>query len=136
MVGFEIRALVWRRAHGRCEYGRIHQDGFDFSKFHVEHILASQHGGSNDPAKLCLACRECNFSKGPSLTGLLDGKIVPLFHLRRQIWKRLFRWQGGWLIGKARAGKVTIEVLNMNDPVRVMARQDLSDEGRFPPPEA
>ena len=73
------------------------------------------------------------FSKGPNLTGLLDGKIVPLFHPRRQVWKRHFRWQGGFLVGKTLAGKVTVGVLNINEPARVIVRQSLCDEGRFPP---
>lgn len=136
IIGSETRVLVWRRADSPCEYCRAHQDDFDFFTFHIEHIIPRQHGGSDDSENLCLACRECNFSKGTNLTGLLEGKIVPLFHPRRQIWKRHFRWQGGLLVGKTRAGKVTIEVLNMNDPARVMVRQNLCEEGRFPPAEA
>ena len=136
MIGVEMRDFVWRRAESRCEYCRVHQDDFDFFTFHIEHILSRQHGGSDDPENLCLACRECNFSKGPNLVGMLDGKIVPLFHPRRQIWKRHFRWEGGLLVGKTRAGKVTIDVLSMNAPARVKSRQSLCDEGRFPPIEA
>jgi hypothetical protein len=135
MVNAETRALVWQRAQGRCEYCRVHQDDFDFFTFHVEHIIPRQHGGSDDPENLCLSCRECNFAKGTNLTGLLEGKIVPLFHPRWQVWKRHFRWQGAFVVGKTRAGKVTVRVLNLNAPARVMVRQALCDEGRFPPSE-
>jgi hypothetical protein len=135
MVDAEMRLFVTHRALERCEYCRVHQDDFDFFTFHVEHIIARQHGGSDDPLNLCLACRECNFSKGPNLTGLLDGKIVPLFHPRRQVWKRHFRWEGGLLVGKTRCGKVTVQVLAINNPARLMVRQSLWAEGRFPPSE-
>lgn len=128
-----IRALVWRRAQGRCEYCRLHQDDFDFLTFHVEHIIARQHGGNDEPENLCLACGECNWAKGTNLTGLLNGKIVPLFHPRWHIWKRHFRWLGPLLVGKTSIGKVTVHVLNINDPGRVMLRQNLIEEGRFPP---
>src|SRR6266446_5755115 len=107
MIDAETRALVWRRAGGRCEYCQIHQDDFDFYAFHIEHIIPRQHGGSDDAENLCLACPECNSAKGTNLTGLLEGKIVPLFHPRRQVWSRHFRWEGLRLVGKTRAGKVT-----------------------------
>src|SRR4051794_18394911 len=32
---------------------------------HVEHIVARQHGGADDPDNLALACNRCNASKGP-----------------------------------------------------------------------
>ncbi|MBL8214476.1 MAG: HNH endonuclease [Bryobacterales bacterium] len=28
--------------------------------FHLEHVVAKQHGGSDDPAGLALACDRCN----------------------------------------------------------------------------
>ena len=135
MIDARTRSLVRRRAENRCEYCRVHQDDFDFFTFHVEHIIPRQHGGSDAEANLCLASRECNSAKGTNLTGLLEGRIVPLFHPRRQAWKRHFRWQGAYLIGKTRAGKVTVRVLNINAPGRVAVRQSLREEGRFPPPE-
>ena len=60
-------------------------------------------------------------------------KSFPSFDPRWQVWSRHFRWKGGFLVGKSRVGKVTIHVLNMNDPARVMVRQNLCAEGRFPP---
>ena len=136
MVDSEKRSLVWGM---RREPLRILSNSparLRFFSFHIEHIIPRQHSGSDDSENLCLACRECNLSKGTNLTGLLDGKIVPLFHPRRQIWKHHFRWEAGLLIGKTRCGKVTIEVLNINHAARVIVRQNLCDEGRFPPPEA
>ena len=133
MIDARTRIWVRRRANNRCEYCGVHQDDFDFFTFHVEHIIPRQHGGSDDPQNLCLACPECNAAKGTNLTGMLDGKIVPLYHPRRQSWVRHFQWEGAWLVGKTRAGKVTVNVLNINDPARLAVRQSLCDEGRFPP---
>jgi hypothetical protein len=129
------RRLVWRRARNRCEYCRLHQDDDDFSSFHVEHIVAKQHGGSDRPDNLCLSCAACNLAKGPNLSGYLQGSVVPLFNPRTQRWTRHFRWDEGRMIGRTRCGIVTIHVLNMNAADRVRLRERLVDEGRFPPSE-
>ena len=128
------RAAVWQRADHRCEYCRRIQDS-GAAGFHIEHIYAKKHGGSDALPNLCLSCPQCNFAKGPNLSGLLDDKIVPLFHPRRQAWDRHFQWDGAVLVGKTLCGKVTIQVLDINDPRRVRMRQLLIDEGRFPPDE-
>ena len=57
------RGLVQRRAGERCEYCRLHQEHSELIH-HVEHIVARQHGGSDDPDNLALACHRCNLHKG------------------------------------------------------------------------
>jgi hypothetical protein len=37
-----------RRAGRRWEYGRLHEEDDDFLAFHVEHVIAKQHGGLDD----------------------------------------------------------------------------------------
>ena len=128
-----LRAFVWERAGGRCEYCRLHQDDYEYKTFHVEHIIAKQHGGSDDPETLCLACSECNWAKGTNLAGLLDGKLYPLFNPRKQNWNRHFRWEQTTLVGKTKTGIVTVQVLNMNNASRLMLRENLLFEGQFPP---
>jgi hypothetical protein len=130
-----LRAQVWEMAGGRCEYCRLHQDDSDYLTFHIEHIVAEQHGGRDELENLCLACPEYNLAKGPNLAGYAGKEIVPLFHPRRQLWKRHFYWSGPLLVGKTRSGKVTIAVLAINDARRVAMRQSLIAEGRFPPAE-
>jgi hypothetical protein len=130
-----LRLLVWERAAHRCEYCRLHQDEYEFQTFHVEHIIARQHGGTDEADNLCLACSECNWAKGPNLAGLLDGKLYPLFHPRRQSWSRHFRWDGTTLVGKTKSGIVTVQVLDMNKASRIMLRENLLFEERFPPEE-
>lgn len=135
MMDVALRGFVRERAGRRCEYCRLHEDDADFLAFHVEHVIAKQHGGTDDPDSLCYACSECNWAKGPNLSGLLDGKLYPLFNPRRQKWSRHFYWDHTSLVGKTKTGIVTIQVLNINDASRVMLRENLLFEGRFPPDE-
>jgi 5-methylcytosine-specific restriction endonuclease McrA len=65
----EIRDLVRRRAGDRREYCLLRQEHSHLTH-HVEHILAKQHGGSDESANLALACQRCNLRKGPNLTGI------------------------------------------------------------------
>ncbi len=130
-----LRSFVRARAGHRCEYCRLHEDDSDFLAFHVEHIVAKQHGGVNDPSVLCFACPECNWSKGTNLAGLLGGRLYRLFNPRTQDWRRHFYWDHTTLVGRTKTGIVTVQVLNINDPSRVMLRENLFFEGRFPPAE-
>lgn len=56
------RELVTHRAELRCEYCRLHQ-AYSELIHHIEHIVARQHGGSDDPGNLALACHRCNLHK-------------------------------------------------------------------------
>ncbi len=95
------RELVWSRAHQRCEYCLIHQDDEPFYRLHVEHVIAKQHGGADHPDNLALACHHDNEHKGPNLSGIdpKTGKVVRLFHPRRQRWSRHFRFAGPIIVG-------------------------------------
>ncbi|PWU21375.1 MAG: hypothetical protein C5B50_01835 [Verrucomicrobia bacterium] len=65
----ELRELVRTRVRNRCEYCQLSQE-FSELRFHVEHIIARQHGGSGEAGNLALACPDCNFLKGPNLTAM------------------------------------------------------------------
>jgi HNH endonuclease len=127
-----LRAFVRERAGRRCEYCRLHEDDADYIGFHIEHVIAKQHGGANDPESLCYACSECNWSKGPNLAGRLETKLYALFNPRTQSWKRHFSWDHTTLVGKTKTGIVTVQVLNINKPSRIMLRENLLFEGQFP----
>lgn len=73
------------------------------------------------------------WAKGPNLAGLLDGKLYALFHPRRQTWSRHFRWDGTTIVARTKTGAVTVRVLNLNRASRIMLRENLLFEGRFPP---
>jgi hypothetical protein len=49
--------------------------------FHVDHVVARQHGGRTDLSNLALACMHCNRHKGPNIAGSdpRTGEIVRLF---------------------------------------------------------
>jgi hypothetical protein len=58
------------RAGNACEYCRMPQEATPLIAFHVEHIVSRQHGGSDDPVGLALACDRCNAYKGPNSTAI------------------------------------------------------------------
>ena len=130
-----LRAFVRERAGRRCEYCHLHEEDAGSLTFQIEHIIAKRHGGTDDPNGLCYACAQCNWAKGPNLAGLLGGRLYPLFNPRKQNWHRHFGWEHTILVGKTKTGIVTVQVLQINDPARVMLRENLLFEGRFPPEE-
>ena len=48
----QLRQTVRERADHRCEYCCLPQDAEPFFVYHVEHIVARQHGGSDDNENL------------------------------------------------------------------------------------
>ncbi len=118
----EIRREVRERAGNRCEYCRIFQNRFPLVAFHVEHVIARQHGGSDQLSNLCLACHWCNLFKGPNLSSIYEGKLVRLFHPRSDYWDEHFRLVDGRIVGLTAIGIATQRLLNMNDPDRVELR--------------
>lgn len=99
------RNLVRSRAGNACEYCWLPQSATPLIPFHLEHVVAKQHGGSDDPAGLALACDRCNAYKGPKLTSidpdteglyrcsipeLTDGRIISSRERARFVGRR--RW--------------------------------------------
>jgi len=128
-----LARLVWQRASHCCEYCRIPQD-FDELTFEIDHVIARKHRGPTSASNLALSCVSCNSFKGSDIAGRDRDtrKLVPLFNPRRHKWERHFRWQGPYLRGRTAIGRVTIELLNINDPLRVELRDELITEGLFP----
>jgi hypothetical protein len=102
--------------------------------FHVEHVIARQHGGSDNQNNRCWSCHRCNLKKGPNLSGRdpLTGRIVRLFNPRRQNWRRHFMWVGAVLVGRTQIGRVTVMLFGINDPGRIELRQTLIDQDDWP----
>lgn len=46
------RRLVRARADSRCEYFAFHEQDLPFWLFHLDHIIAGQHSGTNDMENL------------------------------------------------------------------------------------
>lgn len=129
-----LRRFVRDRAGHRCEYCHLPDAAAPAAAFHVEHVIAEQHGGSDGPENRCWSCHRCNFKKGPNLSGRdpLTGKIVLLFHPRRQRWSRHFQRVGAMLVGRTQTGRATVAVLDVNEPQRVALRLELLDQDEWP----
>ncbi len=129
------RQDVRRRASNQCEYCMLSEDASEVA-FHVEHIRAKQHGGSDDVSNLALACDRCNFFKGPNLSAIdpTTNKIVTLFHPRHDAWSEHFSMKEAEIIGLTPCGRATASLLQMNAPKRVQLRVALTILDKFPSP--
>ncbi len=127
------RDFVRRRAGNRCEYCRIPQEAAPFMPFHVEHIIAKQHGGENrdNPSGLAYSCDRCNAFKGPNLSSIdpETGGKVDLFNPRTDDWEEHFAVLDGRIQGRSPQGRATARLLNMNAPRRVELRHRWMEEG-------
>lgn len=121
---------VWRRAQRRCEYCHMPQSVYR-TPFQIDHIVAKQHGGTDEPGNLALTCLHCNAHKGPNIAGVdpASGATVRLFHPRRDDWDKHFGWSGAVVLSLTDIGRATIAVLAMNHPDYVAVREALLAEG-------
>jgi hypothetical protein len=122
----QLRQTVRKRADYRCEYCCLPQDAEPFFAYHVEHIVARQHGGSDDNENLALACYHCNAHKGPNLSGLdpESGALVRLFNPRLDKWEEHFERNGVLIVGRTAAvGRATVGLLKMNAADRRRLRE-------------
>lgn len=124
--------LVRQRAGNRCEYCHLPQE-FSGLRFHVEHIVARQHRGSDDADNLALACPVCNLHKGTNLTGIDPdtNQVTPLFHPRQDKWEDHFALIDGRIAGRTPTGRTTAWLLTMNVGDNLRIRQRLVRLGLF-----
>ena len=127
------RRWVRDRAGNRCEYCGLLQQQAPFASFHIDHVIPKQHGGTDDPSNLALACFRCNLHKGPNLTGIdpLTKTVVRLFNPRQDVWRTHFVLHDVQIIGLTPIGRATIRVLNMNAADRVQLRAELKAQGEL-----
>jgi len=118
--------LVRKRAKDRCEYCGLEQQHSRLA-FHVEHIVAKQHGGGESEDNLAFARHRCNLRKGPNLSGIdpETGALVRLFHPRRDLWNEHLQLRSFRIKGLTPIGRATLQVLAMNDARRVELRTAL-----------
>jgi hypothetical protein len=122
------------RAEHCCEYCQLPEALADMP-FQIDHIIAIKHGGATILENLALSCFACNSYKGPNIAGIdpATGRVVRLFHPRRDSWANHFGWIDGVIFARTIVGRATIHVLNMNHPDAVFIRGALSGAGLFPP---
>jgi HNH endonuclease len=128
------RNRVRQRAGRSCEYCRLPERADPYSTFHLDHVIAKQHGGDDDKSNLAWACSRCNHRKGTNLASRDPdtGSTVELYHPRRQNWSDHFMIRDGRIIGITPAGRATARLLDMNESRRVKLRRELIDQGEFP----
>jgi hypothetical protein len=124
------RSIVAARAEYRCEYCRLREED-DVYTFHVEHIIALKHGGSDELSNCAFACQCCNLHKGSNLAGIdfETNAVVPLFHPRKDSWDDHFEIDDYRVIGMTAVGRATIQVLGMNNAERVRLRMMIGMRG-------
>jgi hypothetical protein len=129
-----LAEAVRLRANHSCEYCHMPKALYPTIPFPIDHVIARQHGGSTVLSNLALSCLHCNSHKGPNIAGIdpKSKKLTKLFNPRRHKWRRHFRWDGPYLVGRTAVGRVTIAVLAMNAPEFVEVRAALREEGIFP----
>ena len=68
--------------------------------------------------------------KGPNVAGIdsVTGQLTRLFHPRKDAWDEHFAWNGAKIVARTIIGRVTVQVLGMNDAdflgVRAALRQE------------
>lgn len=127
----ELRQQVRERAGGRCEYCRL-PDGIELAgPFHVEHIIARQHRGTDEPSNLAWACSRCNRHKGTNLSAVDPDSnvVVPLFNPRRERWEEHFQIVAAIIRGRSPGGRATAWLLQMNAERRIELRSELIAQG-------
>jgi hypothetical protein len=128
-----LRTLVLERANWRCEYCLIHQD--DSPDTHqMDHIIAIRHGGRTISGNLACACAPCNHFKGTDFATIdpASGVVIMLFNPRTQLWSEHFVLEGARIAGLTPTGQATIELLRLNDDARLLEREVLIAENRYP----
>lgn len=128
-----IRNEVRQRAGNRCEYCRLRQEDEEENPFHIEHIIAQQHGGTGAQENLALACSWCNAVKGPNLSSIDpdSGELTRLYHPRKDHWAEHFRREGPYILGLTAVGRTTAWLLRFNDTDNLNQRHLLLELGEL-----
>jgi hypothetical protein len=127
------RQAVRERAGRQCEYCHLPDVLPQTLRFHLEHVVARQHGGATELENLAWSCQRCNERKGPNLSGVDPdtSALVPLFHPRRDRWQEHFGLEGLKVVGLTPAGRATVWLLEMNSEERLRWRMALRRYGLF-----
>jgi hypothetical protein len=136
MTPSEIRAQVFERARGCCEYCQSQRD-FSHDDFSVEHITPRSAGGTDDLENLAMSCQGCNNRKYTALEAIdpVTGIRVALYHPRLEAWTTHFVWSADTtlMIGLTSTGRASIMRLELNRSGLVNLRRALVVAGVHPP---
>jgi len=128
------KLAVRDRAKNCCEYCHLSQTA-SFARFHVDHIIALKHSGTDADDNLCLVCPDCNAHKGENVAALdpVTSNPTKLFSPRQQIWDDHFILnEDATIAGLTPEGRTTVFVLRFNEEERVKQRMDEIAIGDYP----
>jgi hypothetical protein len=126
------RRLVIERAGRRCEYCLVHEDSAGFPH-QVDHIVSRKHGGPSRIENLAYACVLCNRYKGSDIASRSStGRTIRLFDPRQDSWEEHFQLVGAVIEPVTEIGEVTLRVLRLNRPERILERRLLQTLGQYP----
>ena len=130
----DIQQAVETRAGHRCEYCRMHQS-LQGASFHIEHIIPTSLGGTDDLDNLAWSCPGCNLKKSNRMSAIdpATGMEVRLLHPRRDRWEEHLAWQGYAVVGLTARGRALIAAFDLNHERRCRIRQAEELFGLFPP---
>jgi hypothetical protein len=83
---------------------------------------------------LAYSCIQCNRYKGSDFATFdpATGEVTLLFHPRRQGWTDHFRLDGPRIVPLTATGRATERLLQLNQIDRLLLRQELLNNGRYP----
>ncbi len=93
----------------------------------MEHIISEKHDSATTAENLALACSYCNRAKGTDL-GSIDPetrKLVPFFNPRTEKWADHFELDRATIVPLTAVGRVTVLILQFNEPTRLQERRKL-----------
>jgi hypothetical protein len=101
--------------------------------FHVEHVRAKQHGGTERLDNLALACPNCNWNKGANISAVdpVSDAVVMLFNPRTDSWSDHFAFEHIRIVGRTAIGRATVGLLRLNEPHRLEVREELALRGEL-----
>ncbi len=125
-ISSAIRIQVRRRANGHCEYCQKVEYAIGFS-YHVDHIIARKHSGTDHLENLAWSCFDCNVFKGTDIASYDTdtGELTPFYNPRTQNWNDHFLKDDLLIHGKTAIGRVTVRLLQMNHQDQLEMRQGL-----------
>jgi hypothetical protein len=135
-VSSKLRASVFERANGICEYC-MSQAMLSSDSFEVEHIHPRSKGGKTILENLAFSCRGCNGYKGNRTKAIdpMTQKTVNLFNPRKHKWKEHFAWNENFTLvaGLTPTGRATVKALRLNRIGLVNQRAAFYISGNHPP---
>ncbi|MSU62986.1 MAG: HNH endonuclease [Pedosphaera sp.] len=129
----ELRQLVAARAGSICEYCLIHESDTHLG-CEVDHIISEKHDGPTVVENLAYACFYCNRHKGSDVASINpeSGEVVRLFNPLKDVWSEHFQLRGGRIEWRSRIGEATARLMGFNLMERMLEREALRADGKFP----